>query len=82
MFFKASKAIHNSGKNCLERKFEQYMNEVIICARKNNDEGVVGKRVSMMASKTRREKLIEPHIIKSKYCIIKVLNLEILLYTY
>ena len=56
LFFEASEAIHNSGENCLEREFAQYMNEVIIRARKNNDGGVVGKRVSMMPSNNKRRK--------------------------
>ena len=57
LFFEASEAIHNSGENCLEREFSQYMDEVIIPARKNDDGRVVGKRVSMMPSKNKRRKI-------------------------
>ena len=56
LFYECSDAIHQSGENSLEKEFEEFMNNLIIRSRRNDADGVVGKRVSMMPSNSKRRK--------------------------
>lgn len=56
LFYECADAIHNSGESSLEKELEELMNNLIIGSRTNVTDGVVGKRVSMMPSNSKRRK--------------------------
>ena len=54
--FEYTNAIHNSRDNSLSKELEELMSNLIVFAKTNDIDRVVGKRVSMMPSNTKRWK--------------------------